>query len=112
MGDKVPGAMASPLRRTRGDSATTKREPRTIKEIQYTHLVRLAWELNKRGVGTVLSIPTNNAVTLLFPRASQRVKIMVVQINQVWFYAWGRSRAHRVSTRDPDAVERVWELAQ
>ena len=111
MGNRIPGALTSD-RRKRGGSADRKRPSRSIRADQVKYLTWLAWELNRRGLGTVINLPAKHEFTLLLPRTSDPVKIMANNINEVWFFTWGRGNGHRIRVKDPDVVERVWELTQ
>ncbi|GII67504.1 hypothetical protein Skr01_75890 [Sphaerisporangium krabiense] len=86
--------------------------PQAAKEQQYRHLVRLGWELNKRGVRAVVDLPSKGEPVLMVPREPGVLRIMAFAHKGAWLYTWGRGRAQRVPVVADDAAERIWEVAR
>ncbi|WP_424537225.1 hypothetical protein ACOZ38_41235 [Sphaerisporangium viridialbum] len=83
-----------------------------MKEEKLIHLVRLAWDLNKRGVSTAIELSTKTEPVLLVPQAPEPMRIMTLVLQKTWFFTWGRGEGQRVRALTGDAVDRVWEAAQ
>ncbi|WP_181871386.1 hypothetical protein [Sphaerisporangium album] len=79
---------------------------------QLIHLVRLGWELRKRGLSSAIDLRTGRQPTLLIPRTPAPLKVMALLRDGRWFFTWGRGRAQMVRALADDASERVWEAAQ
>jgi hypothetical protein len=83
-----------------------------VKEEQFVHLVRLAWDLNKRGVNTAVDLPIKKEPVLLVPRASGPLRVMALLRKETWFFTWGRGHDQRVRALAGDAADRIWEVIQ
>ncbi|MGW4641521.1 hypothetical protein ACWEN6_23575 [Sphaerisporangium sp. NPDC004334] len=84
----------------------------TPQEQQFIHLVRLAWDLRKRGLGAAIELPSRDQPVLLLARTPGPVRVMAVALDGRWFFTWGRGRARRIRALADDAADRVWEVAQ
>jgi hypothetical protein len=79
---------------------------------QFIHLVRLAWDLRRRGLRSLIDLPTGAEPALLVSRMSTPLRVMVLARDGTWFFTWGRGRAQKVKALAEDAPDRVWEAAQ
>jgi hypothetical protein len=79
---------------------------------QFIHLVRLAWDLRARGLGTAVDVPIKKDPVLVIPRASGPLRVMALARKGTWFFTWGRGEDQRVRALADNAADRVWELAQ
>ncbi|MBB6474653.1 hypothetical protein [Sphaerisporangium rubeum] len=79
---------------------------------QFIHLVRLAWDLRRRGLGSAIDLPTGAEPALVVSRASRPLKVMALARDGKWFFTWGRGRDQKVGALAEDAPDRVWEAAQ
>ncbi|MFG1875006.1 hypothetical protein ACGFIV_09235 [Sphaerisporangium sp. NPDC049003] len=85
---------------------------RTRQEEQFIHLVRLAWDLHKRGLSAAVDLPSREEPILLVPRTSGPLKVMAMSRKGTWFFTWGRGEGQRVRALSGDAADRIWDLAQ
>jgi hypothetical protein len=85
---------------------------RSRQEEQFIHLVRLAWDLHKRGLSAAVDLPRGKEPRLMLPRASETLRIMALARGETWFFTWGRGEDQRVRALSEDAVARVWEAVQ
>jgi hypothetical protein len=102
-------------RRSRRNAAkplTGQRVVRTVREQQYFHLVRLAWNLNRRGLRTAVELPLKTEPVLVVPREPGALRIMAFSQGGTWVYTWRRGRDHQVRVLADDAADRIWEVAQ
>ncbi|MEV7966145.1 hypothetical protein AB0O34_09190 [Sphaerisporangium sp. NPDC088356] len=81
-------------------------------EEQFIHLVRLAWDLHKRGLDAAVDLPSRKEPVLLVTRPSGPLRVMALVRNGTWFFTWGRGRDQRVRALAGEAAERLWEVAQ
>ena len=102
-------------RRNRPDSdapGKAGRVTRGMREQQLLHLVRVAWDLNKRGVPTAVDLPLKKEPVLAVPRVTGPLRVMALSQNGTWYFTWGRGEGHRVRALSDDAADRIWEAAQ
>jgi hypothetical protein len=85
---------------------------RDRQEEQYIHLVRLAWDLHKRGLSGAVDLSRGKEPVLLIYWPSGTLKVMASFRDGRWFFTWGRGRDQRVRAVVDDAADRVWEAAQ
>jgi hypothetical protein len=85
---------------------------RDRRQEQFLHLVRLAWDLHKRGLSAAVDLPRRQEPTLLVPRAPDPLRVMALAGKGGWFFTWGRGEGQRVRALAEDAADRVWEAAQ
>ncbi|MDH2428588.1 hypothetical protein [Sphaerisporangium sp. TRM90804] len=85
---------------------------RDRREEQYIHLVRLAWDLHRRGLSAAVDLPSRKEPVLLVPRTTGQLKVMAWAQNGRWFFTWGRGRAQRVRALARDAADRIWVVAR
>ncbi|MEU8272098.1 hypothetical protein AB0B89_33715 [Sphaerisporangium sp. NPDC049002] len=83
-----------------------------MKEEQFIHLVRLAWDLHRRGLGAAVELPMGKDPALLVPRESGPLRVMALARKGTWFYTWGRGEDRRVRALAGDAADRVWEVSR
>ncbi len=100
------------IRTNSSASVSTQRIPRHVKEDQYLHLVRLAWDLHKLGLSAMVELPTGKEPALLVSRAAGPLRIMALRFKGTWFFTWGRGDGQRVRALSSEASNRVWEMAQ
>ncbi|MEV7964998.1 hypothetical protein AB0O34_03325 [Sphaerisporangium sp. NPDC088356] len=81
-------------------------------EQQFIHLVRLAWDLHKRGLSAAVDLPRRQEPTLLVSRVPGPLRVMAVAKGGRWFFTWGRGRKQRVRALADDAADRIWEVAR
>lgn len=96
---------------TTGSSANGRRT-KTAGQQQYVHLVRLAWDLNRLNVRTLVDLPLKKEPVLLIPREPGPLRVMALSRKGTWYFTWGRGEEQRVRALADDAVMRVWEIAQ
>ncbi|GGK98558.1 hypothetical protein Sme01_62290 [Sphaerisporangium melleum] len=82
------------------------------RETQYIHLVRLAWDLHRRGLGAAVELASGLEPVLLVHRPNDALRVMALAREGTWFFTWGRGRDHRVRALANDAAERIWEVAR
>ncbi len=58
----------------------------------YLFLVRLAWDLRELGLGSLLDLSVRTEPAVVIHQASTRLKITVIQRQNVWFFTWGHGR--------------------
>jgi hypothetical protein len=58
-------------------------------QVQYLHLVRLAWSLRRIGVTTTVDVPGHDDPAELVPAASGWLRITAAQQGPGWVYTWG-----------------------
>jgi hypothetical protein len=85
------------------------RDPR---EEQYMRLVRLAWDLHRRGLRAVVDLPLKMEPVLVVSRTAGSLRVMALSHKGNWVFTWGRGRGQRVRALADDAAERIWEVAQ
>jgi hypothetical protein len=81
-------------------------------EQQFTHLMRLAWDLRKLGLRTMVDLPPRTEPVLVIPRAAGALKVMAVHRKGAWVFTWGRGRDQGVRALVDGAADRIWEVAQ
>lgn len=85
---------------------------RDAKQEQFIHLVRLAWDLHKRGLNGAVDLSRGKEPVLLLYRVPAPLTVMASFQEGRWFFTWGRGRDQRTRALAEDAAERVWEVAQ
>ncbi|MEU9888246.1 hypothetical protein [Sphaerisporangium sp. NPDC051011] len=81
-----------------------------MKEQQYYHLVRLAWNLNRRGLRVAVDLPLKTEPVLVVPRTTGALRVMAFNAKGTWVYTWGQGPDQRVRVLADDAPDRIWEL--
>ncbi|MFC7383861.1 hypothetical protein [Sphaerisporangium rhizosphaerae] len=77
------------------------------REEEYIHLVRLAWDLNVRGLSAAVDLPSGGGPVLLVAKGSGLLKVTALAQDGQWFFTWGRGRAQQVRALADDAADRV-----
>ncbi|MFC7386292.1 hypothetical protein [Sphaerisporangium rhizosphaerae] len=76
-------------------------------------MVRLAWNLNRRGLRAAVDLPLKTEPVLMVTRtATASLRVMAYCAKGTWVYTWGRGRDQQVRALADDAAERIWEVAQ
>ncbi len=81
-------------------------------EEEFIHLIRLAWDLRRRGLGTAVELAPRKDPVLLVPRPSGSLRVMALRRKGVWFFTWGRGESRRVRALADDAADHIWGAAQ
>lgn len=100
------------IRANSSTPVSTQRTTPRMKEDQYLHLVRLAWDLHTLGLSAMVELPTGKEPALLVHRAAGPLRIMALSFRGTWFFTWGRGDGQRVQALSGEASNRVWEMVR
>lgn len=80
-------------------------------QVQFIHLVRLAWDLHDLGLESVIKLARSQEPAVEIPKATYRLKIMATRRGRKWVFTWGRGRDQWVQAEATDAAKRIAGVA-
>ncbi|WP_329090143.1 MULTISPECIES: hypothetical protein [unclassified Streptosporangium] len=78
---------------------------------QYLHLVRLAWDLRRLGMGVRIELPASEEPYVAVLRESGALRVLALARGKKWVFMWGRGRSQWIAALDEDAVRHIHEAA-
>jgi hypothetical protein len=99
------------VRLARQDGDRVKAAPVPDERHQFLHLVRLAWGLHERGVGSMIDLSRGTDPAVVVHRAAERLKILATRRGRKWVFTWGRGCHQWAPAEAKDAVEIIAKVA-
>jgi hypothetical protein len=81
-------------------------------EQQFTHLMRLAWDLRWLGLAVAVELPREDEPFVLVRRAADPLRVRATLRGGRWIFSWGRGRTQWVDALHRQAARHVQEAAR
>lgn len=81
-------------------------------EQQFTHLMRLAWDLRGLGLAVAVELPQRDEPSVVVRRASDPLRVRATLRGGHWIFTWGRGRGQWVDALHRQAAAHIREAAQ
>lgn len=79
---------------------------------QFTHLMRLAWDLRLLGLTVAVELPQGDEPSVLVRRASAPLRVRATLRRGNWIFTWGRGRGQWVHALHRQAARHIREAAR